>query len=212
MGRTSDARERLMKAVAELIWTNSYGSTTVDQICAKAGVRKGSFYHFFNAKSDLAQAAIEAEWEQIRGQLDRIFSPTVAPLDRLRGFCRHCHGEQAALKARFGHVLGCPMSNLGTEVSTQDRSLRQTVQTIMCQARQYIETTVRDAQAAGLVAPADPASRARMLYAYFEGLLAQARIEDDPDVLLEMEPGMLDILRVIPTSPPGKPPRRAARA
>ncbi len=80
-----------MKAVAELIWTNSYGSTTVDQICAKACVRKGSFYHFFDAKSDLAQPAIEGEWNRIRSELDRIFSPTVPPLERLRGFCRHAH-------------------------------------------------------------------------------------------------------------------------
>ena len=43
MGRVSDARERLMGAMTELIWTGSYGSTTIDQICDKAGVKKGSF-------------------------------------------------------------------------------------------------------------------------------------------------------------------------
>ncbi|PYJ58790.1 MAG: TetR/AcrR family transcriptional regulator, partial [Verrucomicrobia bacterium] len=44
MGRVSDAKERLMGAVRELIWEGSYGSTTIDQICEKAGVKKGSFY------------------------------------------------------------------------------------------------------------------------------------------------------------------------
>jgi TetR/AcrR family transcriptional repressor of nem operon len=48
MGRVSDAKERLMEAVRELIWTGSYGSTTIDQICEKAGVKKGSFYYFFD--------------------------------------------------------------------------------------------------------------------------------------------------------------------
>ena len=42
MGRVSDAKERLMEAVRELVWTGSYGSTTIDQICEKAGVKKGS--------------------------------------------------------------------------------------------------------------------------------------------------------------------------
>ncbi|MEO8425481.1 MAG: TetR/AcrR family transcriptional regulator [Verrucomicrobiota bacterium] len=51
MGRVSNAKERLMKAVQELIWTGSYGSTTIDQICQKAGVKKGSFYHFFDSKA-----------------------------------------------------------------------------------------------------------------------------------------------------------------
>lgn len=50
MGRTSNAKERLLEAVIELIWTGSYGSTSVDQICERAGVKKGSFYHFFESR------------------------------------------------------------------------------------------------------------------------------------------------------------------
>jgi len=34
------------------------------------------------------------------------------------------------------------------------------------------------------------------VYAYIEGLMAQARIRDDLEVLKEMEPGILEILRV----------------
>ena len=50
MGRVSDAKEKLMEAVMELIHTGSYGSTTIDHICEKAGVKKGSFYYFFDSK------------------------------------------------------------------------------------------------------------------------------------------------------------------
>ena len=41
MGRTSDARERLMSAMMELIWAGSYGATSVEGICERAGVRTG---------------------------------------------------------------------------------------------------------------------------------------------------------------------------
>ena len=58
MGRVSDAREKLMSAILELIWSGSYGNTTIDQICERAGVKKGSFYYFFDSKADLAVAAI----------------------------------------------------------------------------------------------------------------------------------------------------------
>lgn len=44
MGRTSDAKERLLAAALDLIWERSYGSVTIDAICEKAGVKKGSFY------------------------------------------------------------------------------------------------------------------------------------------------------------------------
>ena len=83
MGRVSDAKERLMEAVLELIWVGSYGSTTIDQICEKAGVKKGSFYYFFDSKADLAVAAIDADWQQRRPDIDAIFSATVPPLERV---------------------------------------------------------------------------------------------------------------------------------
>ena len=41
MGRVSDAKQKLMDAVTELIWHGSYRGTTIDQICEKAGVKKG---------------------------------------------------------------------------------------------------------------------------------------------------------------------------
>ena len=86
MGRVSDAKERLMEAVRELIWTGSYGRTTIDQICEKAGVKKGSFYYFFDSKADLAVAAIEEDWQCRRSELDSLFSATIAPLERLRNY------------------------------------------------------------------------------------------------------------------------------
>src|SRR5438477_12856769 len=98
MGRVSDAKERLMQAVGELIWTGSYGSTTIDQICDKAGVKKGSFYYFFDSKADLALAAIEDDWQKRRQELDSIFSSTVPPLERLRRYCDYGYRMQAEIK------------------------------------------------------------------------------------------------------------------
>src|SRR5213083_481664 len=86
MGRVSDAKERLMGAVRELIWAGSYGSTTIDHICEKAGVKKGSFYYFFDSKADLAETAIDEDWQKRRPELDALFSPTIPPLERLRGY------------------------------------------------------------------------------------------------------------------------------
>jgi len=83
MGRVSDNRSKLMDAVLELIWTGSYGSTTIDQICEKADVRKGSFYYYFDSKADLAVEAIESQWQKVRAESDSLFSPVVPPLQRL---------------------------------------------------------------------------------------------------------------------------------
>ncbi len=53
MGRTSDARERIIQSSIELIHYLSYSSVGVNELCEHAGVKKGSFYHYFPSKSDL---------------------------------------------------------------------------------------------------------------------------------------------------------------
>jgi TetR/AcrR family transcriptional repressor of nem operon len=188
-----------MKAVLELIWAGSYGNTSIDQICERAGVKKGSFYYFFDSKSDLAAAAFDASWQVRRGQLDTIFSPTVPPLERLKKYCEFSYRFQGEIKARFGKVLGCPLFALGAEVCTQDNVLQGKIKEILEYKRKYLESAIRDAHAIGVVCAPDPAAKARMILAYYEGLLTQARIQNDVECLREMATGIFAILGVSET-------------
>ena len=194
MGRVSDAKQRLMDAVLELIWTGSYGSTTIDQICEKASVKKGSFYYFFESKCELAAAALDADWEVHRLQLDALFSPTVPPMERLQNFCDFAYAKQLEMKKKSGLVLGCPLYTLGSEICTQDQKLQAKVQKILAAHRKYIETTIRDAHADHLIVAPDATEKARMMQVYFEGVLTQARIQNDVEVLKELPRGISAIL------------------
>src|SRR5580698_4273763 len=108
MGRTSDASQRLMTAAVDLIWEESYGAITIDDICKRANVKKGSFYYFFKSKAELAVAALEKLWkEEWKPMLDECFSPSVDPLQRLRNYFDTIHTKQVDAKARHGKVLGC---------------------------------------------------------------------------------------------------------
>src|SRR5215471_5986520 len=196
MGRVSNAKERLMEAVVELIWTGSYGSTTIDQICEKAAVKKGSFYYFFDSKAELAETAIKEEWERKRTELDSVFSPTIPPLDRLRKYCELMYRFQAEIKAKCGSVLGCPLFSLGAEVSTQERQLQKKIEEILEYKKKYLESTIRDAHAAGLIEAPDPASKARTLFAYYQGLLTEARIRNNLEILHEAFQGTCGLLSV----------------
>jgi TetR/AcrR family transcriptional repressor of nem operon len=201
MGRVSDAKKRLMDAVAELIWTGSYGSTTIDQICDKAGVKKGSFYYFFESKADLAVAALDAEFVKKRADMDSVFSPTVPPLERIRNYCEFSYRLQAERKNECGCVLGCPLFTLGSEVSTREQKLRSKIQEILEHHGKYFESAIRDAHSAGLIQAPDAALKARMIRAYFEGLLTQARIQNDLELLREAARGVFAILGVKETAP-----------
>jgi TetR/AcrR family transcriptional regulator, transcriptional repressor for nem operon len=200
MARVSDAKERLMEAVIELIWTGSYGSTSVDLICERAGVKKGSFYHFFESKTALALAGIEAGWDAHRAELDRTFSPVNPPLDRLRQCMKNMVAEQVKMKKQHGHVLGCPVHSLGAEISTFDESLRMKLQEILTQFVRYFESAIRDAHSQKLIHAPDAPAMARIVFAYSEGLLGQARIWNDLRRLDELESGVFAILGPPPNS------------
>ena len=201
MGRANDNRTKLMDAVLELIWAGSYGSTTIDQICEKADVRKGSFYYYFESKADLALAAIEEQWKTVRAQCDSIFSPTVQPLERLKNYFEFGYRFQRDIKEKYGHVLGCPLFALGAEVCTQEHALQRKIQEILGYKLKYLESAIRDAHAAGLIDAPDPATKARMIHAYYEGLLTQARIQNDAEVLRELTAGTFAILGLKVSAP-----------
>lgn len=196
MGRVSDAKERLMKAVGELIWTGSYGSTTIDQICEKAGVKKGSFYYFFDSKADLAVAAIDEEWQRHRPELDSLFSPMVPPLERLRQYCEYGYRLQAEIRKKCGFVLGCPLFSVGSEVSTQEERLQHKIQEILEYKRRYLESAIRDAHAAGLIDAPDPVAKSRILFAYYQGLNTQARIQNNLEILKAAIKGTAELLGI----------------
>jgi TetR/AcrR family transcriptional regulator, transcriptional repressor for nem operon len=196
MGRASDAKDRLMSAVSELIWTGSYGTTTIDQICEKAGVKKGSFYYFFESKADLAVAALDVACGKKQTELDSIFSATIPPLERIRKYCEFGYQKQVEMKQKYGSVLGCPLCTLGSEVSTQEQKLRERIEQIFDRQRKYLESVIRDALAEGLIEAQDPAAKAKMLQVYLHGLMTQARIQNNVDVLRDGITGIFALLGI----------------
>ncbi len=196
MGRTSDAKERLLDAAFDLIWTNSYGAVGVDQICEQAGVNKGSFYHFFPSKSDLALATFEDQWNRRRPEFDAMFSPLVPPLERLDRWCAFILGIQRTMARRFGQVCGCPFVNVGTELGTQDVRLRDKVAELFSRSQQYLESALRDAMAVALIPEGDAAGLARMIHALSLGLQVQAKVANDPELLGVLAPAIRRLLGI----------------
>lgn len=197
MGRVSDAKPRLLEATMDLIWTRSYGAVSVDDICEAAGVKKGSFYHFFKSKDELVAAALDARWEEVRRIYDGIFSASKPPLDRLKDAFHWVYERQKEFKNKHGCVLGCPFSSIGTETIAADRIVRDAVQRMIRGKLRYFESALRDLQGEGLLPKdEDPAVLVQQVYAYFEGVLAQARIADNVELIRGTYAGVLKLLGI----------------
>jgi TetR/AcrR family transcriptional regulator, transcriptional repressor for nem operon len=189
MGRTSDANERLMDAALDLIWEESYGAVTIDDICKRADVKKGSFYYFFKSKSDLAVAALERLWqEESKPKMDGIFSPSVEPLTRIRNYLASMYDFQAEIKRKHGKVLGCPVMSVGSETCTCDEeaAVGAKIRELFTRKRRYYESAIRDALAEGSIEPGDAAEKATAIAGLIEGFLTQSRVLNDPEVLRQL--------------------------
>ena len=189
-------KERLTDAALELIWHNSYGATSVDDICERAGAKKGSFYHFFKSKSALTAAALEAEWNKNQKNMDALFSPTVPPLERFDRYFEYVHDHLAELQRACGSILGCPLLTIGSEVGTQDEAVRETVDRIWDRKIKYFESAIRDAHAQGLIEAPDPQAKAKVLFACYHGTLTQARIQNDVELIRDFKKVAMDVLGV----------------
>lgn len=198
--RPNDTRHRLLEAATRLIWESSYGSASVDAICQRAGVNKGSFYHFFPSKSDLAVAALEAEWESRKPAWDACFSPLVPPLDRFRRLHAESVAEQERLAAATGCVVGCPLFSLGSEIGTQNEPIRQKIDDLLDRHLRYLESAIADAHSRQLIHAPDPAAKARIVLSYVEGQMTRARIQNNLNPIREIEAGVFDILGVRDTA------------
>lgn len=55
------SRQKLLEAAADVVRAKGYAATTVDDLCAAAGVTKGSFFHHFKSKEEMVLQAV-AHW------------------------------------------------------------------------------------------------------------------------------------------------------
>ncbi len=183
MGRTSDAKTKLLSVAFDLIHEHSYGTVSVDQICRRAGVNKGSFYYFFKTKSDLVVAAYEENWRLKEPNYERIFSAQNPPLKRLSLWCDYVRDVQRQRYQKYQHVCGCPYASVGGELATQDKKIRLKAKDLVGRHVRYLTSAIADAMLAGEANPGDAGVKAQLAHACVIGLLLRAKIYNDLKIL-----------------------------
>jgi TetR/AcrR family transcriptional repressor of nem operon len=81
------SKEKLLEAALQVIRAKGYTATRIEDICEAAGLTKGSFFHHFKSKEDLAVAAAE-HWSTVTAALFEAapYHRRADPLDRVLGY------------------------------------------------------------------------------------------------------------------------------
>jgi len=183
VGRTSDARHKILGAARSLIEGRGYSALGVAEICKAAGVPKGSFYYFFESKEALALAVVDEHWTAQRRDWDSALGTDADPLRRLRALFEQTEAGQRAVQEGCGTVAGCLFGNLALELSNHAEPVRARLQEIFEAQVDMVEAVVAEARDRGEVTVADARQAARAVVAQLEGQVMFAKLYNSPERL-----------------------------
>ncbi|PRE10621.1 TetR/AcrR family transcriptional regulator [Burkholderia multivorans] len=176
-------RDMLLRTGLEILTEKGFSSTGLDEILGRAGVPKGSFYHYFDSKEAFGLALIDRYAEFFARKLDRHFGDAErSPLQRVRAFVDDARDGMA----RYDYRRGCLIGNLGQEMGALPETFRARLQATFEDWQRRLAHCLRAAQQAGeLSHAAAPAELAAFFWIGWEGAVLRAKLErrDAPLVL-----------------------------
>jgi len=177
----ANARTRLLDAAVQVIRAKGYTATTVDEVCAAAGVTKGSFFHHFKSKEAMALAAVE-HWNRVTGGLfaQAPFQALDDPRDRVLAYLDF----RRALVRGTAPEFTCLLGTMAQEVFDTWPGLRQACDDGI---QAHADTVARDlALAKALYAPQaswDPGALALFTQATLQGAFILAKAQGSAEVV-----------------------------
>jgi len=113
-------REKLLDAAEALMLRRGYAATTVEDICSRSRLTKGSFFHYFHTKNEIAVAALQRFYSRTRSMFGS------APFRRHRDPLRRVYGYLDFLSdlSRKPGPRGCLLGVMAQELADTDEAVR----------------------------------------------------------------------------------------
>jgi TetR/AcrR family transcriptional regulator, transcriptional repressor for nem operon len=177
------ARIELLDAAVEVIRAKGLNATTVDELCATAGVTKGAFFHHFATKEALAVAAA-GYWSETTGALFAAASYHDHPdaVDRILGYLEFRAGLIAGAPAEYTCLVGT-MAQEAFKTSPDVRAA--------CAASIFGHADTLEADFAEALAVCNPgvevtaASLARYTQTVLQGAFVLSKAANDPEIVID---------------------------
>jgi TetR/AcrR family transcriptional regulator, transcriptional repressor for nem operon len=190
-----ETRDRLIQAASELIFKRGYANVGVQELCEHAGVKKGSFYHFFASKRDLTIAALERHWQTYRVGIERCVNAPMSPFERVQLLFDTLHKQYKSVAKTGEPLTGCAFGTLSMEVSAHDTVLREALERVFTEWTRLFAKVFQDAINAGELPPKTNALMAgQSLLAYLEGVLLLVKTSQNSRLLLQLRPTLAQFM------------------
>ena len=172
-----ETKARLLEAGIAMLLERGYGGLSVQDLLDRTGVPKGSFYHHFESKEDMALQAVDAYTALGHALLDRCLEPgDRSARERIRFFFEELGGFYASQG-----YLGCLLGALGQELSGASERFRRKIEECLASLAARIADCLEEARREGdLPADTDPRALADILLNTWEGAALRSRLLRSP--------------------------------
>jgi len=169
----AETRNRLIRTGAEILCEQSFASMGIEAVLQRAGLSKGSFYHFFASKELFGLEVIQHYAEFFNRKLDRTLKPDgSSALQRLR---RYTEDGMEGM-TRFDFKRGCLIGNLMQELAATNPAFRQAITEVLLGWEDRIADCLEQAIAEGDLPPSvNVRPYAEFFWTGWEGALMQAK-------------------------------------
>lgn len=201
----TDARTKLLQAALAMIRAQGYSATSVDELCAAAGVTKGAFFHHFKSKDELAVAAAE-RWSQMAGALfaGAPYHKHKNPLDRVLGYLDF---RKALLKGSVPEFT-CLVGTMVQEIYQTSPAIRRACDASISGHAATLEADIAAAKKQhGIKAAWTPASLALHTQAVLQGAFVLAKAKGGPEVAAASVDHLRRYIKLL-----FQPPKRKAKS
>jgi TetR/AcrR family transcriptional regulator, transcriptional repressor for nem operon len=174
------ARQNLLDAALSLIREKGYSSTSVDELCAQAGVTKGAFFHHFKSKDALAVAAAK-HWSEITGAFFETapYHRHSDPLDRVLGYLDF---RKAILKGEIAEFT-CLVGTMVQEIYGTSPDIRVACEASISGHAAKVEADIAEAMKRHRIrAPWTAESLALHTHAVLQGAFIMAKAKGGPTI------------------------------
>jgi AcrR family transcriptional regulator len=169
--RGEETRTRILEAAVEAFARHSYDATGVAEICQRAGVTKGGFYHHFPSKQALFLEMLDQWLEGLDSQIEAVRSGSQTVPEDLMGMT----GMVRAVFRDAGGRLPIFLEFLAH--AGRSPEVWQATVGHFCKYDQFFADLVREGIQEGSLGEVDPEITSRVLLSFAIGLLAQGLLD-----------------------------------
>jgi TetR/AcrR family transcriptional repressor of nem operon len=182
MTKGEQTRRKIVEAAAPIFNQHGYEGSSLNDLMAATGLKKGGIYRHFSSKEELAAEAFDYTWEAAWNARLLHVDEKTSGIAKLKQLIANFVEYKSPVAG------GCPILNTATDSDDGNSVLRARVAKALRSWLSRLQAMVEQAQESGEIRPdVDPKVVATLIVASLEGAVMMSRLQRNDEALRRVQ-------------------------